>query len=148
MGISALSEFTPYFCYALFIIGLIRFLLFLLKAKNKASKIFWGFVIILCLVALKSCMTDFDEGPRQAQLAQVGTYHLTNYYGRKTCIATLKEDSTFVIANQDTILERGDWHYESGGDYWITYLHGHNEQLGANDYAYDTWHLKYNNPEN
>jgi hypothetical protein len=47
------------------------------------------------------------------------------------------------VFNNNKEVEKGDWHYEVGGDYWITYLNGRKSILGEGIYSYQKYNLKY-----
>jgi hypothetical protein len=88
----------------------------------------------------KSCQ---DNNYKNNQLDQVGIYYLTNYPNCDSCYIELNENMTYKIINKGQKVKNGDWHYESGGDYWITYLNGERDQLGSGTYSYTNYKLKY-----
>jgi hypothetical protein len=47
------------------------------------------------------------------------------------------------VKNKDKILETSDWHFESGGDFWATYLDNDSERLGSGDFEYKIFKPKY-----
>jgi hypothetical protein len=96
------------------------------------------FFILFCM--LKSCR---DKGYHNAQLEQVGIYYLTNYPNCDSCYVELKEDMTYDLVRKDTVIKTSDWHFESGGDYWILYLDKDRYQLGSGDFEYKKYKLKY-----
>jgi hypothetical protein len=79
---------------------------------------------------------------RKAELEQVGVYYLTAYPNCEYCVLELKKDLTYDVRNNGQIIEKSDWHYKSGGDYWITYLDGKNHQLGNGYFEYERSELR------
>ncbi|UOQ70763.1 hypothetical protein [Hymenobacter cellulosilyticus] len=77
---------------------------------------------------------------READLSQVGLYYLTAYPQCRPCTLELKENNRFVIRDSTSVKETGPWRYESGQDYWITYLNT-SDQLGSGKYAYSGYRL-------
>jgi hypothetical protein len=47
----------------------------------------------------------------------------------------LFKNNTYEVRKDTTVFEEGQWHFESGSDYWITYI-GENGQLGSGKYIY------------
>ena len=80
---------------------------------------------------------------RNSQLDKVGIYYLTNNPKCELCYLELKEDMTYTIINKGEVIEKSNWHFESGGDYWITYLDNDKSQLGFGNYEYKHYKQKY-----
>ncbi|MFL5748428.1 MAG: hypothetical protein ACJ751_27395 [Niastella sp.] len=53
---------------------------------------------------------------------------------------------TYIIVSKGKIVETSIWHYEMGGDYFITFLNNDSDQLGSGAYAYKDYKLKYPRP--
>lgn len=140
--LSALSELIVplvYFCLillALLFLGLV----FVIKKPYKFLPLL---AHILFLVLIYRFYNWDEQSAKNAQLQQVGIYHLTAYPGCDSCIIELKEDKIFEVKAGDSILERADWYYKAGGDFWITYLNQGQYQLGRGKYSYKGYQLKY-----
>ena len=120
----------------------LRFLFLLLTAKNSATrrKAAVGFAALAALLTFfvfRSHQVD-----KEWEQAELGTYHLTHYPNCRPCELELREKNAFVVRQHDSIRETGHWHFESGQDYWITYLNEY-DQLGSGKYQYTEYHLKY-----
>nr|WP_288836388.1 hypothetical protein [uncultured Flavobacterium sp.] len=139
---AALGELIVLCIYLL--LGLGALMLLVLTFKQKKSYKPWTLLGSFFCCALFFAYKYFsDEAYQKSQLSQVGLYHLTNYPNCDDCILQLKEDMTYEVKNRDKIIERSDWHYESGGDYWITWLDNDRYQLGFGKYSYERFRLKY-----
>jgi hypothetical protein len=140
---SALGELFIYVIYFVLGITTIAFLVLTIIIKRKA-KILTGFATIFfgfLLFSFKSCQS---HNYKENQLSQVGLYYLTEYPNCDSCIIELKENQTYEVTKNRQVIERGNWHYEVGGDYWITYLDNDKYQLGNGKFAYYKYKLKYN----
>jgi hypothetical protein len=91
---------------------------------------FWGYL-----------MFSYYSGENKAEKAQIRICQLTAYPNCHPCELELKENKTFVVRQNKSIREIGTWHFESGQDYWITYLNEYG-QLGTGKYSYQESHLK------
>ena len=137
-GLSELVEFI--LPYILISFGLLFFIFtFIVKKKIKLLTIFLCAICAFLFFQLKSCE---KENYKKNQLEQVGIYYLTQYQNCDNCYAILKENMTYNIVKNRKIVESGKWHYEIGGDYFITYLENGN-QLGSGNYEYGKYVLKY-----
>jgi hypothetical protein len=140
---SGLTELIKYFIYIILFANCIFFLVFsLVSEKNKFSNFKFGFSLIcgFLLIFLKTCV---NYNYNRSQLTQVGIYYLTDYPSCKSCRIELKENLKYIVFNNNKEVEKGDWHYEVGGDYWITYLNGRKSILGEGIYSYQKYNLKY-----
>jgi hypothetical protein len=97
-----------------------------------------SFFILFCW--FKTCR---NKRYQEAQIEHVGIYYLTNYPNCDSCYVELKEDMTYNLVRKDTVIKTGDWHFESGGDYWILYMDKERYQLGSGDFEYKKYKLKY-----
>ena len=104
------------------------FLVFKVKPKEKVWMLAGSLFSYFLFFSFRSHLNDLYL---DNQRDQVGIYYLTNYPDCDNCILELKEDHTYEVRDDYKILEQSDWHYESGGDYWITYLDNDNHQLGS-----------------
>lgn len=121
----------------------IIFFIRLFFVKSSESKISSGILGITFVLSIVFIWYTRESGRQEEQIEHVGTYYLTDYPNCDNCICKLNEDNTFYIYSGSTIYEKGDWHFESGGDYLITYLHGDKYQLGCGNYKYHNYKLKY-----
>ncbi len=107
------------------------------NGKLKAS------IVLAMVICFWSYLTFYHyDSENKAVRAQVGTYQLTHYPGCYPCELELKEDNKFVVRQHNSIRETGTWRFESGQDYWITYLN-ESGQLGTGNYRYQENHLKH-----
>ncbi|HEX8330328.1 MAG TPA: hypothetical protein VF629_22550 [Hymenobacter sp.] len=120
----------------------LRFLFLLLSAKNSATrrKAAVGFVALAALlIFFVFRKQQLDKDREQDKL---GTYYLTHYPNCRPCELELRENNTFVVRQYNAIRATGRWRFESGQDYWITYLNEH-DQLGSGKYQYTEYRLKH-----
>lgn len=120
----------------------LRFLFLLLIAKNSATKrkAVVGFVALAALLAFfvfRNYQVD-----KEWEQSEMGTYRLTHYPKCRPCELELRENNDFVVRQHDSIRETGHWRFESGQDYWITYLN-ERDQLGSGKYQYTEYYLKH-----
>ena len=144
---TAFGELIVYFIYFFLGAGTIVFLVLTFKTRKSFKP--WALmgVILFCLLLFRY-NSYLKDSYKKKQLDQVGTYYLTNYPNCDSCILVLKEDMTYEIKSKSKTVERSNWHYESGGDYFITYLDNDRHQLGAGDYSYNHYKLKYSGRSN
>lgn len=140
---SAFVELLIYFIYFILGFGTLLFLAwaFTTKRKTKIWAILAALFFGILFFSFKSCQDGYYK---KNQISKVGQYNLTDYPNCTSCIIELKENQTFEVTNSGKIIEQGNWHYEVGGDYWITYLDNDNYQLGSGKFAYKKYKLKYN----
>ena len=139
---SAIGELIVWCIFIL--LGLGSIVLFIFTFTIKRSLKPWTFLgsIFLCFLFF-SYRASINYAYRQKQLDQVGIYYLTAYPSCTDCILELKEDLTYEIRREDKIIKKSNWHFESGGDYWITWLDNEKYQLGYGDYSYKSFKLKF-----
>ena len=141
---SAIGEIIIYIIYI--VLGLPCVILLIVTITADKSIKLWTLIASLLfgllLFSFKSCQ---DNHYKKNQLSVVGIYYLTNYPKCDSCLLELKEDMTFTIEKNGKVIEQSNWHYEVGGDYWITYLNNDRSQLGSGEYAYEDYKLKYKN---
>ena len=139
---AALGELAVYIIYLLLAIGGLVFLFFTFRVKRSIKPFtLLGFGLFVFLIAKYS--SHNKEVYRDWQLQHVGIYYLTDHPDCDSCVLELKEDMTYEVRSGNKVIEKSNWHFESGGDYWITYLDHDRHQLGAGDYAYKKYKLKY-----
>lgn len=140
--LSAISDLIPYLIFVFLGLAAIFFLVSTFKANRSAKP--WTLICsaFFCFLIFKF-NSWLKERYEKGQLDHVGIYYLTDYPNCDHCILELKEDKTYQVSNNDTVLEKSNWHFESGGDYWITYLDNDRSQLGGGQYAYKRYRLKY-----
>ena len=145
---AALGAFIILFIFLLLGLASVVFLILILTAKKSFKP--WTLLgsIFFCAFLLFSYKSCLNEAHRKSQLNQVGIYYLTKYHNCDSCILELKEDLTYQVRSKDKIVEESNWHYESGRDYWITWLDNHRHQLGSGDYSYEHYKLKYSGQSN
>ena len=113
-------------------------------SKRKFLKLIYAAISVSFFVLLVLYIYHLKSGHRQSELEYVGAYRLTDYPNCDTCIAILKENNSFDILKGHTIIETGNWHYESGGDYFIVYIGEEKEQLGSGRFKYEHYKNKFN----
>ncbi|MBF9220492.1 hypothetical protein [Hymenobacter ruricola] len=107
-------------------------------AKRRKAAV--GFVALVALPAY--FVFNRYRVDQEWEQQELGTYQLTNYPNCRPCELELRENNVFVVRQQDAVRETGRWHFESGQDYWITYLNEY-DQLGSGKYSYTNYHLKH-----
>jgi hypothetical protein len=75
------------------------------------------------------------QNHKNAEAEYVGIYTLTSYPNCAACRLYIEPDNYYEVRESRTVKERGEWRYESGGDYWIVYVN-EDEQLGVGNYSY------------
>jgi hypothetical protein len=138
---SALGQLFIYVIYFILGIATISFLVLTFKRKNKLIS---GLATIIFGFLLYNFYSLQSKNYKENQLSQVGLYYLTEYPNCDSCIIELKENQTYKVKNNEQVIEKGNWHYEIGGDYWITYLNNDNYQLGNGKFRYSKYEPKYN----
>lgn len=114
-----------------------------LLASKKRQKPAKGVIQLVFAISLLSYfLINHHRSKRREVEAQLGTYELEQYPGCHPCSLELQENNIFVVKSNNVIKEIGQWHYESGQDYWITYLNEH-DQLGFGSYKYTSYKLKH-----
>jgi hypothetical protein len=88
-----------------------------------------GAILLVCFAGNRYCNN------KAAEAKYVGTYILTSYPNCANCSLHLQLNNYYEVIQGKTVRERGSWHYESGGDYWIVYINK-DDQLGSGRYAY------------
>ena len=133
---AGLGELIRYLFFGLLIFSAIVFGISAVKAKSARNRILFLWSCITCLLFLWCIQDDGKLNNRCVALEYVGTYLLTNYPNCDSCRAILDEDSFRIINLNDSTIEKGNWHFESGQDYLIVYLNGKNDQLGYGRFQY------------
>lgn len=138
---AALGELVIFLVLLLPGLGAIGLLFWATRAKKSLKPLVLSGSILCCVLffGLKSYL---NNGHKKEQSSRAGIYYLTNYPGCESCILELKEDLTYEVTRKGIVVEKSNWRYESGGDYWITYLDNDRHQLGAGNYAYERYRLK------
>jgi hypothetical protein len=140
---SALGELLIYFIY--FVLGLGSLLFLALAFISKRTTKIWASLAALFFGSLFFSFRSWqNDNYKKNQLSQVGKYYLTDYPNCNSCIIELKENLTYEVTNSGKIIEQSNWHFEVGGDYWITYLDNDNYRLGSGKFTYKKYKLKYN----
>jgi len=139
---SALGELLIYIIYGALVLFFLSRLSLAIFHKRKKSKNVYGVLALISVVSLLYFSRVQKKNRRANEEANVGKYHLSNYPNCPSCNVILKEDNTFEIVDSMKVLEKGDWSYESGGDFWIVYLDKRKDQLGSGIYKYDSFNLQ------
>ena len=133
---SAISELLGFAMYFFLIIGSITFLVSAWLSKVKYKQTVYIILGILCLVVSIAWFVSSKITFHKWELEHVGIYYLDDYPNCLSCELELKTDKTFIVSEGKKILEKGDWHFEIGGDYFIIYLNGEDDQLGSGKFKY------------
>ena len=142
MGFSSLSELFVYIIYFSLSFICSIFLYWTFKTNQK-NKIWTGIAVLFFVFLIFKFKSYLADSYKESQRSHVGLYYLTNYPNCDSCILELKENKSYEIKKQGTIIEYSDWNYEVGGDYFILYLDSNKHQLGSGDYSYEKYKLKY-----
>ena len=140
---SGLGELIVFMLYATLGSSAIICILLLIVANTKLLKSLYliGFLFSATLFVLYYNYKSSSH--RASELEYVGTYYLTDFPNCVTCKLVLNADNTYDVRNENSVIETGDWHYESGGDYWIVYINKKGDQLGAGRFAYKRYDNRY-----
>src|SRR3569833_2611328 len=136
---SALGELLILVAYVVLIVTGFILAVKIFTAKKAFAKICFAAGSVFFFMFVLWLIVGTRTARRAAELERAGTYHLTSYPNCNSCKAVLLEDNTYIILNRDSVLAKGDWHFEMGGDYLIIYLNGENDQMGNGDYQYDSF---------
>lgn len=117
-------------------------LVLLITTKNRDKRRKTAFGIVVATTLLAYFVFNNYRSEKIAEQDELGVYQLTDYPGCYLCTLELQENNVFVVRQRNSIRETGTWRYESGRDYWITYLNKY-DQLGSGKYRYKEYHLKH-----
>src|SRR5687767_14915479 len=118
---AALGTLIIYGLYALLIIAAVLLTRLAFIAKFGRRKFLYIFLAIASFALLIFLVINQQLNHRKSELEYVGTYYLTSYPNCQSCKLILKENNSYQVISAKTIIEEGNWHYESGGDYFIVY---------------------------
>lgn len=102
--------------------------------SNKRNRNSFIGLVISALPLLLFSYSQYNK-QRNSELEYVGKYQLDEGSVCNGGIIELKGDNTYIITCDEQILERGEWNYHEGGDYWIVAI-GAYGQLGSGNYKY------------
>ena len=105
-------------------------------ARKKSSKILF---VLGAAVGFGLLLTAFiltQQKHRKLEVLYVGKYMLTEYPNCSPCILMLDANSTYKVVEKGAVKEEGEWHLETGDDYFILYLDHKNHRLGSGKFAY------------
>jgi hypothetical protein len=143
---SALGELIGKIIYWAIILGGLVSLILAIILKGTLRKAIAAGIFLLCIILVLFMRNDY----RQSQLNHVGTYYLTNYPNCDACIAVLKDDNMYEVKQNKKTIERGNWRFESGGDYLVVYMNNDSDKLGSGRFQFDkfkdTNSVIYNSP--
>ncbi len=148
----AWSEVIYYLYYCMLITAGIAFGILALRTKSLLRKILCFISSIVFFLLFGRQRYNDESGHRKWELENVGTYYLTDYPGCDSCRAMLNEDNSYRVIKKDgSLLEKGDWHFESGGDYLIVYMNSKRDELGNGRFQYsffvDRQNKRYESPK-
>lgn len=133
---SGLGELLVFMLYALLGSSAIICILMIIASNSKLLKLLY-FIGFIAGAALFFLYYNYKSNSHRAsELEYVGTYYLTDFPNCNSCKVVLKADNTYEVRKEAYVIETGDWHYESGGDYWIVYMNNKDDQLGSGRFAY------------
>ncbi len=138
----SIGEFFSIFFYCIFSIPVIWILLLLiLRGREYFEK---GLIHLLFALIPISLFTYFNYSKNiNEQNEYVGKYHLTNYENVRDAYLILKPDNTYIVSKKQHVLEKGEWNYDHGSDYWIVTIGEYEyDQLGIGKFEYDTFNKK------
>jgi hypothetical protein len=133
---AALGELIVYAFYAILILVAIVFLRLALIEKKTPTRLRYTMIGVVSICFLFLHIYDLKLNHRESELEYVGTYVLTQYPKCNSCVLILNGNNTYEVVNGNNVMENGNWHYESGGDYWIVYIGDNGEQLSSGKYDY------------
>ena len=128
--------------YAILILSCLIFLYLTFFSKTKRFKWVFGILSFIAAIGFFLFTANQKRLKRISDLSNVGTYDLIKYPNYNSCKLILNEDYTFEVTNGKSILEKGDWNYDVGCDFWIVYLNKERDQLGSGIYEYGSYKLR------
>ncbi|MEY8848593.1 hypothetical protein AB9K26_07245 [Psychroserpens sp. XS_ASV72] len=131
---SALGELFVVLIYVILTIPIIIMIGLILVKRKKIKTKYFIYLLVSSIPLIFFSYSQYNNH-RQAELRYVGTYNLTDYPNCKTCILKLKKNNTYSVLKRNVEIEKGDWNFRSGGDYWIVDI-GKFGQLGTGKYKY------------
>lgn len=134
----ALGTLLLYGIYATLVAISIIFFRLSIGSKSRFLKIIYIVVAILSFSLLTYWIIETHQKNRQRELEHVGTYYLTKYPNCNNCVVVLSSDNTYKVLNGDSVIEKSNWHYKSGDDYFIVYMDNDKGQLGSGKFSYDS----------
>ena len=138
--IGKLINLFTYMCLSLPFLILFLNLIYRIKRKDKIKRILVLTIISVIPLVIFS-ISDYNRW-KKLQLSNVGTYYLTHYPNCENCKLSLLENNTYEVINDQEILEKGDWEYIQGSDYFFVELGEKRRHLGSGDYQYEDYKLK------
>jgi hypothetical protein len=111
--------------------------------KRTFARVLFAFGSLICFAFAGYTYISDKNYTRAMELQHAGTYRLTNYPNCSPCKAVLNEDNTYKVVSEDSVFEKGDWHFEMGDDYLIVFVNGKNDQMGGGRFEYDTFMDKH-----
>ena len=133
---SAISELFGFAIYFFLIIGSVTFFVSAWLSRAKSKRTIYTILAILFLVISIVSFVSSKMAFHKWESEHVGVYYLNEYPNCIDCELELKANKTFIVSEGKKILEKGDWHFEVGGDYFIVYLNGEDDQLGSGRFKY------------
>jgi hypothetical protein len=133
----ALGELIREIIYWTIILGGVISLISIFVTKKTFHKVISGTICLVCIILFLFSERNTKTTYNQSQLEHVGTYYLINYPYCDSCTAILKKNNTYDVMQENKVVESGDWHFESGGDYLIVYMNDDKDQLGAGRFQFD-----------
>jgi hypothetical protein len=133
----ALGILILYFFYGIIILIGLFFLKLAFASNFKLLRITYSLLALCSFASLTFCFYLQWQKHRKEELQYVGTYYLTEYPNCPTCVAVLKRNNTYKVLDGENEIEKGNWRFESGGDYFILYMDNDKYQLGSGKFSYE-----------
>lgn len=132
----ALGELFILIIYIILCIPTLAIILILIadRKRHKSKRLIY---LLISLLPVSLFAYHQHTEHRQQKLKYVGVYALTAYPNCNACTLHLNKNNTYRVCRDTTEIERGNWNYRSGGDYWIVDI-GKSGQLGSGNYTYIT----------
>ena len=140
---SAIGELIVVIIYVFLAVVALLCLLKIITSKGKMNKLLYLIVFGISTALFTMYLTFRSNNHRTSELNYVGTYSLTRYPNCNACKLLLKENNLYEVIKGTKVMETGEWHFESGGDYWIVYMNDKNDQLGNERFTYSGYTNTY-----
>ena len=133
----ALGELIREIIYWTIILGGLISLILIFVARKTFYKVISATICFVCIILFLFSEHNAKINYNQSQLEHVGTYYLIDYPNCDSCTVVLKKNNMYDVMQENKVVESGNWHFKSGGDYLIVYMNDDKDQLGAGRFQFD-----------
>ena len=126
-----------YFFYGIIVLIGLFFLKLAFASNFKLLRIVYSSLAFCSFSFLVFCIYLQWQKHRKEELQYVGIYYLTEYPNCPACVAVLKKNNTYKVLDGEDVIEKGNWRFESSGDYWVLYMGNDEYRLGSGKFSYE-----------